>query len=132
MNEQQIDALIKQALQTEAQLPEGLEKRLSAHIDALAAAEQPRLHPHRLRPWWIGISGIAAAFAGALLWIALERPSEPPVMADTFSDPKEAALVAEKALVLLSQNLNKGLEQAQASTEEMRQINQIINKHIKE
>ena len=53
-------------------------------------------------------------------------------MADTFSDPKEAALVAEKALVLLSQNLNKGLEQAQASTEEMRQINQIINKHLKE
>lgn len=132
MNEQQIDELIKQALQTEAQLPKGLEARLSAHIDALAAAEQPRIQPRSHHSWWIRIGGIAAAFAGALLWIALERPSEPPIMADTFSDPKEAALVAEKALVLLSQNLNKGLEQAQASAEEMRQINQIINKHLKE
>ena len=132
MNEQEIDQLIKQALQAEAELPKGLEERLEKQIDALAEAERPhlRLTPTRSFRW--AISGIAAALIGTLFWVQLERQATPPTPADTFSDPKEAALVAEKALVMLSQNLNKGLAQAQASTEEMRQINQIINKHLKE
>ena len=132
MNEQEIDQLIKQALQAEAELPKGLKERLEKQIDALAEAERPhiRLTPTRSFRW--AISGIAAALIGTLFWVQLERKATPPTPADTFSDPKEAALVAEKALVMLSQNLNKGLAQAQASTEEMRQINQIINKHLKE
>ena len=132
MNEQEIDQLIKQALQTEAKLPKGLQERLEKQIDSLAEAEHPhiRLTPARSFRWIV--SGIAAALIGALFWVQLERQATPPTPADTFSDPKEAALVAEKALVMLSLNLNKGLEQAQASTEEMRQINQNINKHLKE
>ena len=132
MNEQEIDQLIKQALQAEAELPKGLQERLEKQIDSLTEAERPhiRLAPARSFRWIV--SGIAAAFIGTLFWIQIAQKAAPPTPADTFSDPKEAALVAEKALVMLSQNLNKGLEQAQASTEEMRQINQIINKHLKE
>ena len=132
MNEQEIDQLIKQALQTEAELPKGLEERLEKQIDALAEAERPHIRWPHARPFRWAIGGIAAALIGALFWVQLERKTTSPTPADTFSDPKEAALVAEQALVMLSQNLNKGLAQAQASTEEMRLINQIINKHLKE
>ena len=132
MNEQEIDQLIKQALQTEAELPKGLKERLEKQIDALAEAERPHIRWPHARPFRWAIGGIAAALIGALFWVQLERKTTSPTPADTFSDPKEAALVAEQALVMLSQNLNKGLAQAQSSTEEMRQINQIINKHLKE
>ena len=132
MNEQEIDQLIKQVLQAEAELPKGLEERLEKQIDALAEAEHPHIRLAHFRSFRWAIGGIAAAFIGALFWVQLEQEATPPTPSDTFSDPKEAAFVAEKALVMLSQNLNKGLAQAQASTEEMRQINQIINKHLKE
>ena len=132
MNEQEIDQLIKQALQSEAELPKGLEERLEKQIDALAEAERPHIRWPHARPFRWAIGGIAAALIGALFWVQLERKTTFTTPADTFSDPKEAALVAEQALVMLSQNLNKGLAQAQSSTEEMRQINQIINKHLKE
>ena len=132
MNEQEIDQLIKQALQAEAELPTGLKERLEKQIDALAEAEHPHIRWPHARPFRWAIGGIAAALIGALFWVQLERKTTFTTPADTFSDPKEAALVAEQALVMLSQNLNKGLAQAQSSTEEMRQINQIINKHLKE
>ena len=132
MNEQEIDQLIKQALQTEAELPKGLKERLEKQIDALAEAERPHIRWPHARPFRWAIGGIAAALIGALFWVQLERKTTFTTPADTFSDPKEAALVAEQALVMLSQNLNKGLAQAQSSTEEMRQINRIINKHLKE
>lgn len=132
MNEQEIDQLIKQALKAEAELPTGLKERLEKQIDALAEAERPHIRWPHARPFRWAIGGIAAALIGALFWVQLERKTTFTTPADTFSDPKEAALVAEQALVMLSQNLNKGLAQAQSCTEEMRQINRIINKHLKE
>ena len=91
MNEQEIDQLIKQALQTEAELPKGLKERLEKQTDALAEAEPRhlRLTPPRSFGWIV--SGIAAALIGALFWVQLERQATPPTPADTFSDPKEAA-----------------------------------------
>ncbi|MFQ6928077.1 MAG: hypothetical protein ACLRS8_08620 [Parabacteroides merdae] len=39
--------------------------------------------------------------------------------ADTYTNPKDAAAAAEKALLLLSQNLNKGISQVDNAGQEI-------------
>ena len=50
--------------------------------------------------------------------------------ADTFTDPEEAAVVAQNALAFMSRNLNKGLGQVNEASQEITKINKIVNKHL--
>ena len=111
MDDKKIDELINKALQEDLALPEGLSERLERQIDFLAQEEiSPRVSRRRSFYW---ISGIAA-----------------PVMADTFTDPEEAAVVAQNALAFMSRNLNKGLGQVNEASQEITKINKIVNKHL--
>jgi len=76
------------------------------------------------------ISGIAAAILGALFLIFTETNRPAPTMADTFTDPEEAAVVAQNALAFMSRNLNKGLGQVNEAGQEITKINKIVNKHL--
>ena len=76
------------------------------------------------------ISGIAAAILGALFLIFTETNRPAPIMADTFTDPEEAAVVAQNALAFMSRNLNKGLGQVNEAGQEITKINKIVNKHL--
>ena len=51
-------------------------------------------------------------------------------MAATFTDPEEAAVVAQNALAFMSRNLNKGLGQGNEASQEITKINKIVNKHL--
>ena len=100
-----IDELINKALQEDLALPEGLSERLERRIDFLAQEEvSPRVSRRRSFYW---ISGIAAAILGALFLIFTETNRPAPTMADTFTDPEEAAVVAQNALAFMSRNLTK-------------------------
>ena len=122
MDDKKIDELINKALQEDLALPEGLSERLERQIDFLAQEEiSPRVSRRRSFYW---ISGIAAAILGALFLIFTETNRPAPVMADTFTDPEEAAVVAQNALAFMSRNLNKGLGQVNEASQE------IVNKHL--
>ena len=123
MDDKKIDELINKALQEDLALPEGLSERLERQIDFLAQEEiSPRVSRRRSFYW---ISGIGALF---LIFTETNRPA--PVMADTFTDPEEAAVVAQNALAFMSRNLNKGLGQVNEASQEITKINKIVNKHL--
>ena len=140
MDDKRIDELINKALQEDLALPEGLSERLERRIDFLAQEEvSPRVSRRRSFYW---ISGIAAAIPhrqegvppaailGALFLIFTETNRPAPIMADTFTDPEEAAVVAQNALAFMSRNLNKGLGQVNEAGQEITKINKIVNKHL--
>ena len=134
MDDKRLDEWIEKALQEDLALPEGLKERLEARIDRLAKEEKsvslPRRSSLRVRSlYWI--SGVAAAVLAAAFLIFSEPDRPAPTVADTFTDPEEAAVVARHALAFMSKNLNKGLDEAREAGEEVAKINQIVNKHFK-
>ena len=131
MDERNIDKLIEQVLKEEQALPEGLAGRLSQKIDLWE--ENERQARSRKRTLFLYAASIAAAvflaFHVAPSLSLLQRDDVQ--MADTYSDPEEAAAAAQKALVLLSANLNKGIKQATASTQEMNRIENVVINQLK-
>lgn len=128
MNDKDWDELILKALKTDQQLPDGLSRRLEEQIDRWAAADE-QLKRKRFSPTrqWIGIAATALLLLGLSGLYLMQTPTIP----DTYSNPKEAAAATEKALLLLSQNLNKGFEQVEKANLEMEKAQVILNKTIK-
>ena len=122
MDEKRIDKLINKALQEDLALPEGLSERLERQINLLA-------HDKKLAPFY-WISGVAAAIFGTLFLFFTETNHPASAMADTFTDPEEAAVVAQNALAFMSRNLNIGLGQVHETSQEVERINKIIHKHL--
>lgn len=139
MDDKKIEELINKALNEDLALPEGLSERLEKHIDSFAnrnermkpapkPGEQPS--PRRYTLYWL--SGIAVALLCAVLFIFTETNHPTSRLADTYNDPKEAAIAAQNALAFMSSNLNKGLIQVNEAGQEMDKINKIVNKHLNE
>lgn len=137
MDEKKIEELINKALQEESSLPSGLSERLEQKIDLLAEEEMRtekkdninrRLLPKRQSFYWIG--GIAAAVLGAVLFVFTETDAPSVHSIDTYTDPQEAAIAAQKALVLMSANLNKGLTKVNKASGEFYKMNKILNKQL--
>lgn len=134
MNDEKIDELIRKALQEEQAFPEGLSRRLEERIDALAAKEEEEKRKTRPLPrrrqmlYWL--SGAAASILLCAGLFHYEAPSRGSRLADTYTNPREAAATAEKALLLLSQNLNKGISQVDGAGQEIEKVNNILNKHL--
>jgi hypothetical protein len=129
MNDHQIDKIIDQALHEESALPEGLSSRLEQYIDALPPQAQtaPRRRP--TRPAWRWLGGMAAALlVGITVFVATEQPRPKPVT-DTCANPQEAAIAAQKALTLVSFQLNKGMHQIALAGQELEKATQTIQKH---
>lgn len=128
MNEQKIDELIAKALREEAQLPEGLGERLEQHIDRMARPEKGEARRVSLFRRWKSFSIAASVLLVIGMGIGVYFSENQPK--DTFNDPKEAAWVAEQALLVMSQNLNKGFDGIHQAGEEITKVNQVINKQI--
>ncbi len=125
MNEKKLDKLIHKA--AHIPIPEGLEKRLENQIDLYAAAEKKK----SFRPYYIwSASAAAGVLLGIGIFISTVYNANNQKIADTYSDPREASLVAEKALTFMSVQLNAGLEQLTDAGQEMEKINNILNKHF--
>lgn len=130
MNDQQIDELIRQALKDQSRVPAYLEKRLERHIDRLAAEDRKEvripMYSNRIKRWCVAASILLVLGVGTTVYFSASdsRPK------DTFDNPEEAAMAAEQALTLLSQNLNKGFGEMNQARQEMEKIHVVWTKHI--
>lgn len=133
MNDKQIDELIDKVLQEDQTLPEGLSERLKQQIDVWAAAEKKETTRSSFRRrslyWLSGAAAIALLCVGIFRFVAPDKEYQ---LTDTYTNPQEAAIAAQKALAFMSVNLNKGIEQVNEAQQEMNKVNDILNKHLKD
>jgi len=109
------------------QVPEDVSKRIEESIMQMDVS--PKSVPLRRKLYYrISISA-AVILLCVGLFFAIRKPS-PPQMADTFSNPQEAALVAQQTLAYMSAQLNKGLNKVADANQEFERVNQILNKHL--
>ena len=102
--------------------PEGMEERLGNLIDQWELSEQKMQKKRRIfHLQWIG--SIAASL---LLVIGMSLYFHEPQRKDTCATPEEAYAHAEKALVMFSEALNKGIRPIQ----DMEKTNENIRKQI--
>ena len=114
-----------------------LKTELSLLIDQLAKDETAKIHAAKRRTWlWTG--SIAASFlllvsSGIFLMNKNkdEFSSEQYAQYDTFNNPEEAAIEAQKALTLLATNYNKGIERLTMASDNINKTNEIIRKTLK-
>jgi hypothetical protein len=120
-------------LHDETDVPAGLEARLEALIDRLAEAEKRSERKRKLRLWTAGI----AASVVILISTGLFFRQKPEFVASNVSgireitDPEIAYIEAQKALELVSRNLNKGLDQLNVISIELEKSNELINNILK-
>ena len=127
MDDKKIDELINKALQEEQALPEGLSRRLEKKIDTWASTAEKK--PRRRTLYWL--SGVAASILLCISFLQYKSSYQAyDRLSDTYTNPKDAAAAAEKALLLLSQNLNKGISQVDNAGQEIDKVNNILNKHL--
>ena len=133
MNDKQIDELINKILQEDHTLPEGLSERLEQQIDAWATVEKKKTIRSSFRKrslyWFSGAAAVVILCVGIFQFTAPDKEHQ---LADTYTDPQEAAIAAQKALAFMSVNLNKGIEQVNEAQQEMNKVNGILNKHLKD
>lgn len=108
-------------------IPDGMEERMSAFIDNLPDREQK--NRPAFAPVWRWVSGIAAALilASAAGLYFTRQPSKPQLTEQEIY----ACAEAQRALLLVSQKLNKGMDQWQQANYEIVKTQRIINKYFK-
>ena len=113
------------------EIPEGLESRLSRKIDEWDTGERRTLkikkHIRALRLQWIG--SIAASLL-ILLSVGLYLYKPYPAPQDTCATPEEAYVQAQKALIMLSSSLNKGIEKVESVQEATGKIQENVNEQL--
>ena len=116
-------------------IPEGLEERLSAKIDEWEKEEKQQEAKHRsLFPKALRYTAAAASVV-LVVGVGIHLLSQDKYMdlaeQDTYQDPMQAKMEAERALNLLAMNLNKGmghLENAKALSDKTEQT---LNEQLK-
>ena len=96
-------------------VPEGLEERLSQSIDRWDKKHRT------LRLQWIGSIAASLLLLFGAGWYLQEPPRK-----DTCATPEEAYVEAQKALVLFSTALNKGMKQMDALHETTERVEKIF------
>lgn len=99
----------------ETAVPEGLEERLSQSIDRWSKKHRT------LRLQWIGSIAASLLLLFGAGWYLQDSPRQ-----DTCATPEEAYAQAEKALVMFSTALNKGMKQMDALQETTERIEKIF------
>ena len=132
MEDKRINQLIDKALSEEATLPEGLGARLESYIDSLPAGKVRRGKEISLRKRVIYISCSAAAVV--LLALLVFRPGgvydTRGGRADTFDDPREAAVAAEQAIAYMARQMNRGFRQVEIASREIEKTKEILTKYL--
>ena len=106
-------------------IPDHLEEKLSSYIDRLPDKKRQILFSRN----WKWISGIAAGIILAIstgLYVYRQPSSKRLSNQEIY-----ACAEAQRALILVSQKLNKGTNQWQQAQKEIIETNRIVNKHLK-
>lgn len=103
-------------------MPDGVDERLGKLIDEWELSEQRTVKKVRT----FHLQWIASIAAGLLLLVGMSWYTNQPQRQDTCATPEEAYVHAEKALLLFSEALNKGIR----PIEDMEKTNKNIRKQI--
>ncbi|MDR1779943.1 MAG: hypothetical protein LBR50_04325 [Tannerella sp.] len=104
-------------------VPQDVSERLEAALQQLYSGGK---RSAKMRVLWYYLSGAAAV---ALLCIGIflsTRTGVNSTMADTYTNPEEAARIAGQTLAYVSQQLNSGLAQASIVGEEVGLMNKVL------
>jgi hypothetical protein len=118
----------------EIDIPVGLESRLERIIDRSYAEEWRIKQKTRYLLMWFGsfAASIILLFSAKLYIYSLNKiGTYSASQSATIEDPEVACREAEKALVLVSENFNKGLAQLAMVSDEMGKANIILEKTFK-
>ena len=114
------------------EVPAYLETKLSNLIDRLAASEKRSKRNAHI--FWI--SGIAASVAILfLIGFFYSHKNAPDTLITSnhiiIDDPEIGSIEAQKALLLIAVNFNKGVEQLNLLSDNLQKTNDILNKTLK-
>ena len=115
-------------------VPAGLADKLNRMIDEKADEEQRFFHRNKTKRNWYWVGGIAATL---LLLIGIgygtiyKKDMCQPTPQDTFSNPEDAYKALQATLIEVSTNLNKGIEQVEATRLDVTKVNQEVKNEIK-
>jgi len=118
---------------TDIPLPEGITSRLESAIDKhIEDASMQKSKIISINRLYIAISSAAAVvlLCIGLFFVSEKKPFQSNYIADTYSDPKEAALAAEQALLFVSGKLNQGLSPLEKVTENVDKTNKLLNETL--
>jgi hypothetical protein len=136
LNEENMDERWKEDRQvfrllhdTQIHVSEDISKRLTESImETFRHVEPVSASPKRAFYYWIS-SAAAIALLCIGLFFTIREPAHSK-MADTFTNPEDAAMIAEQTIAFISAQLNKGLDKVLEAEQEFEKINQVINKHL--
>lgn len=117
----------------ETETPEGMESKLSSLIDKWDTHERRTLkvkkHTRTLRLQWMAniAAGLLILFS---VGIYLYKPYTVSTPQDTCATPEEAYAQAQKALIMLSTGLNKGIEKIESVQEATEKIQENVNEQL--
>lgn len=122
----------------EPEMPDMFEERLAETIDTLAATDMTRraikpIRHHRMPPLRV-ITGIAAALAvvitiGVHLFTATPAAVSPTPL-DTCATPEEAYAEAQKALLIFSSAIDKGINQVEMAETTAAEVHEKVARQL--
>lgn len=118
---------------TEIKVPLDLENKLSKSIDQWEETEKKTIKiKHNRRVYWQWMGSIAAGILLVFgIWTYVDKnENNASAIADTYTNPKDAYREAQKALALVSLNLNKGIKQVEEARQKTEKVDKIIKKTI--
>lgn len=123
------------SMKSHSEVPFGLEARMATCIDGWEQSEQADSVCVRSTPRRIFLRRCMEIAAGLLLVFSvgtyLDHNSRfRPLPKDTCASPEEAYAEAQKALLLFSHSLNKGLTQVEKAEETTEKVRGIVEKHV--
>jgi hypothetical protein len=125
----------KDDLFAQIEVPADLESRLETLIDDLAEKEnQSKRKARQLRLWTVGIAASIVLLFSVGWFFHSDREHPVPLTAQAVNPAENleiSCLEAQKALVLVSVNFNKGLNQLAMANNEIEKSNKILNAVLK-
>ena len=122
-------------------LPKGFAERLEKVIDKHIAEtdntknevhDKKNIRHQKTRKLFISISSAAAVILLCIgLFFVSDKNSRPHKIADTYTNPDEAAIVAEQMLIFVSTKLNQGFSSLEKIKESVDKTNELLNKTLK-
>ncbi|MDR0575326.1 MAG: hypothetical protein LBG96_15130 [Tannerella sp.] len=117
---------------SDIQLPEGFSERLENAIDKYMAETIPQKSRSKTIKILIKITSAAAVILiGTGLFFITDKPAKSYIAADTYTEPKEATMVAEQALILVSTKLNQGFYPLKKVKESVDKTNELLSENLK-
>ncbi|MDR1601383.1 MAG: hypothetical protein LBS42_03040 [Tannerella sp.] len=105
-------------------MSQGVSVRLEATLQRLGDNERRTASRTRTLRYLTGSVAAVALLCAGLFFAT--RTDTRRTMADTYDNPEEAALMAEKTLLYVSAELNRGIEQTYVVRQEMEKMNKVL------